>query len=226
MLEVVDIAYRYGKHRPWLFEGFRMEILPGEIVGMSGPSGRGKSTLAKVLAGFLSPHKGSVVVDDKPLPTSGHCPAQLLFQHPELAVNPRWKVGKILCEAQEPGDTLLEDLGIEADWLTRYPHELSGGELQRVCLARALGRETRYLLCDEMTSMLDALNQAHIWRIMLDIARQRNLGLLVISHDKTLLGKLCSRTICNFESRETRERVGILPSPHISLITGGKRTNQ
>jgi peptide/nickel transport system ATP-binding protein len=199
MLEVRALAYRYGENHPWLFEDFTMKILPGEIVGMSGPSGRGKSTLAKVLAGYLPPGKGSVVVDEQPLPASGHCPVQLLFQHPELAVNPRWKVEKILQEAEEPHEALLENLGIEPAWLKRYPHELSGGELQRVCLARALGPGTHYLLCDEMTSMLDALNQAHIWRIVLDIARGRGLGLLVISHDTTLISRLCSRTITCFE---------------------------
>jgi peptide/nickel transport system ATP-binding protein len=165
---------------------------------MPGPSGRGKSTLAKVLAGYLCPIKGSVVVDGCSLPKSGYCPVQLLFQHPEQAVNPRWKVGKILGEAEAPTPVLLKDLGIEAAWLERYPHELSGGELQRVCLARALGENTRYLLCDEMTSMLDALNQAHIWRIVLDVACDRGLGLLVISHDAPLLGRLCSRTLSCF----------------------------
>jgi peptide/nickel transport system ATP-binding protein len=202
MLEAKNLAYRYGKHHPWLFEDFTMKIFPGEIVGMSGPSGRGKSTLAKVLAGYLIPGKGSVFVDERPLPASGHCPVQLLFQHPELAINPRWKVAKILCEAEEPDKNLLEDLGIEPVWLKRYPHELSGGELQRVCLARSLGPGTRYLLCDEMTSMLDALNQAYIWRIILDIARDRGLGLLVISHDTTLIGRLCSRIVTCFEDTE------------------------
>lgn len=202
MLEAGNLGYRYGEHHPWLFQDLTIRIFSGEIVGISGPSGRGKSTLAKVLAGYLPPGKGSVIVDDRPLPVSGHCPVQLLFQHPELAMNPRWKVRKILCEAEEPNGTLLENLGIEPAWLGRYPHELSGGELQRVCLARALGPGTRYLLCDEMTSMLDALNQAHIWRIVLDIARDRGLGLLVISHDTTLISRLCSRTISYFEGTE------------------------
>jgi peptide/nickel transport system ATP-binding protein len=201
MLEAGNLAYRYGRHHPWLFEDFTMGIFPGEIVGMSGPSGRGKSTLAKVLAGYLPPGRGTVTIDGQSLPQSGHCPVQLLFQHPELAVNPRWKIEKILGEAENPSPEFLENLGIEQAWLERYPHELSGGELQRVCLARALGPETRYLLCDEMTSMLDALNQAHIWGIVVDIVKDRGLGLLVISHDTSLIGKLCSRTISFSEGR-------------------------
>jgi ABC-type dipeptide/oligopeptide/nickel transport system ATPase subunit len=199
MLEARTLAYRYGKQHSWLFDDLDLQISPGEIVGMSGPSGRGKSTLAKVLAGYLPPGRGSVMIGGRPLPVSGPCPVQLLFQHPELAVNPRWKISKILREAREPTADLHQNLGIEPTWLNRYPHELSGGELQRVCLARALSSGTRYLLCDEMTSMLDALTQAHIWRIILDIARIRRLGLLVISHDTTLITRLCSRNINYFE---------------------------
>lgn len=199
MLEASSLAYRYGKQHSWLFNELDLRITPGEIVGLSGPSGQGKSTLAKVLAGYLTPGSGRVMVDGHPLPASGHCPVQLLFQHPELAVNPRWKVSKILREAEESSVTLRQDLGIEPAWLNRYPHELSGGELQRVCLARALGSGTRYLLCDEITSMLDALTQVHIWRVVLDIACSRRLGVLVISHNKTLLARLCSRDITCFE---------------------------
>ncbi len=199
MLEASSLAYRYGKQHPWLFNELDLRITPGEIVGVSGPSGRGKSTLAKVLAGYLPPGKGSVMIDGRPLPASGHCPVQLLFQHPELAVNPRWKISKILREAEEPTPVILQTLGIESAWLDRYPHELSGGELQRVCLARALGSSTRYLLCDEITSMLDALTQVHIWRVVLNLARSRRLGVLVISHDKTLIARLCSRNITCLE---------------------------
>ena len=206
MLEAENLAYRYGKHRPWLFEDVSMSIEPGEIVGMTGPSGQGKSTFAKVLAGYLPPARGEVNLGKNSLSTIGHCPVQLLFQHPELAVNPRWKIGKILREAQDLDPALLEDLGIQTTWLQRYPHELSGGELQRVCLARALGPATRYLLCDEMTSMLDALNQAHIWRIVQGIARDRELGLLVISHDEKLIGRLCSRVISLFDYTKHTDR--------------------
>lgn len=200
MLEAIGLSYRYGKGHPWIFNDLSLRIAPGEIVGMSGPSGRGKSTLAKVLAGYLPSVQGDIRVDEKPLPKTGPCPVQLLFQHPELAVNPRWKISRILQEAGEPSRGLLRDLGIEKSWHDRYPHELSGGELQRVCLARALGGHTRYIVCDEITSMLDALNQAHIWKITLRLARSRGLGLLVISHNRTLITKICHREFTYFEA--------------------------
>lgn len=195
MLEGSDLAFRYGQANPWLFTDFSLRLSPGEIVGMPGPSGRGKSTLAKVLAGYLGPARGCVGIDGQPLPETGHCPVQLLFQHPELAVNPRWRIKDILHEAEPPAPALLRDLGVLPAWLDRYPHELSGGELQRVCLVRALAANSRYLLCDEMTAMLDAISQAQVWRIVLEIVRERNLGILVISHDTFLLGRLCDRML-------------------------------
>lgn len=200
MLEAKALAYRHGKLDPWLFYDLDLHIKQGEIVGLSGPSGRGKSTLARVLAGYLAPIAGTVRISGQALPEFGPCPVQLLFQHPELAVNPRWTAAEILREAGEPDADLCRLLQIKPAWLDRYPHELSGGELQRICLARALGPQTRYLLCDEMTSMLDPLTQAHIWKTVLDIAKKRGLGLMVISHDTALLAKLCNRRIDVFEN--------------------------
>lgn len=191
-LEGRGLSFRYGHARPWLFQNLDIQINAGEVVGMPGPSGRGKSTLARILAGYLRPTTGNVLLNGQPLP-SGASPVQLLFQHPELAVNPRWTGRNILEEAGPMDPLLLEQLAVDHSWLARYPHELSGGELQRLCLARALQRGTRCMLCDEMTSMLDALTQAAIWNAVLEIARHRELGLLVISHDVALLSRICTR---------------------------------
>jgi len=199
MLEGKNLAFRYRPDRPWLFQDLDLSVGPGEVVGLPGPSGRGKSTLARVLAGYLQPNQGHVLADGRPLPKQGYCPVQILFQHPELAVNPRWTVRQILGETGEAPPDLMERMAIDPAWLDRYPHELSGGELQRVCLVRALGSGTRYLLCDEMTSMLDALTQAHIWQAALEIVRARDIGLLVVSHDRPLIDRLCHRMAGAFE---------------------------
>ncbi|PID76280.1 MAG: ABC transporter ATP-binding protein [Deltaproteobacteria bacterium] len=194
MLEGTNLSYRHSRTSPLLFSQLNIEIRAGERVGLAGPSGAGKSTLARILAGYLAPQEGSVQLDGKPLPNRGANPVQMLFQHPELAVNPRWKCRDIIGEA----DTMtgvIQQMAVKKEWLARYPHELSGGELQRICLARAFGKTTRFLICDEMTSMLDALTQAMIWQAVLDISERHNLGLLVISHDQILLKKLCHRTI-------------------------------
>lgn len=193
-LEAKDIGFCYG-NGPWLFQGVDVILKPGEIVGITGPSGRGKTTLCRILSGFERAVKGTITFDGKPLQKKGYHPVQLVFQHPEKAVNPRWKMEKILKEGWEPDQELLELLGIEQEWLTRWPNELSGGELQRFCVARALGPETRFLIADEMTTMLDAITQAQIWHAVLEIAKKREMGIVVVSHEAKLIQRLCHRVI-------------------------------
>jgi ABC-type dipeptide/oligopeptide/nickel transport system ATPase subunit len=193
MLEAKNISFRYDRTQPWILQQVNLTIRPGEIVGLAGDSGRGKSTLARVLTGYLRPDDGEVRLDDRQLPHQGFVPAQLLFQHPEQVVNPRWKAGKILTEGHQPSPQLLEMLSIDDAWLDRFPHELSGGELQRLAVARALDPRTRYIIADEMTSMLDANTQAQIWQAMLAYVRRHRIGVLVISHDQALLDRLTGR---------------------------------
>ena len=118
---------------------------------------------------------------------------QLLWQNPELAVDPLLPLGRTLEEGGPVEERILEGLYIQPEWKRRYPSELSGGELQRFCIARALGPTTRFLLCDESTAMLDLITQAQIWDFLLEEAQRRNLGLLVVSHSDTLLHRLCTR---------------------------------
>ena len=118
---------------------------------------------------------------------------QLIGQHPETAIDPLLRLGDTLYEAGPVEEEVLEALHIAPAWLDRYPTELSGGELQRFCIARALRPETRFLLCDEITAMLDLVTQAQIWEFLLDVASRRDLGLLIVSHQSLLLEKLCTR---------------------------------
>ena len=118
---------------------------------------------------------------------------QLIGQHPETAVDPLVRLGETLYEAGPVEEEVLDALHIAPAWLDRYPTELSGGELQRFCIARALRPETRFLLCDEITAMLDLVTQAQIWEFLLDVASRRDLGLLIVSHQSLLLEKLCTR---------------------------------
>jgi ABC-type dipeptide/oligopeptide/nickel transport system ATPase subunit len=195
VLRADGVAFRYRADGPWVLDGIDLAIGPGEVVGLSAPSGRGKTTLARILAGYLGPDRGTVTVDAQPLPKTGVCPVQLVFQHPELAVNPRWRIERILTEAGLPERRLLQDLGVEESWFGRWPHELSGGELQRVAVARALAAESRYLIADEMTTMLDAITQAQLWDVMLREARGRAMGLLAISHSEPLLVRISDRLV-------------------------------
>lgn len=191
MLQGKDLWFRYGADLPWVVQAQTLTVAPGEVIGLMAPSGYGKTTLGKLLAGYLQPTQGQVYLDERPLPTRGYCPVQLVFQHPELAVNPRWRIDRILREGHPPALHYLDALGIHSGWMTRYPHELSGGELQRVAIARTLNRHTRYLIADEMTAMLDANTQALIWQVILDFAQQFQVGIIAISHDRPLLQRLC-----------------------------------
>ena len=193
-LEAKNIGFRYGIG-PWLFRDVNVTVEPGEIVGLTGPSGRGKTTFCRILAGFEKPMEGTITLDGLPVSSKGFHPVQLVFQHPEKAVNPRWKMDKVLNEGGKPDPELLALLGIEQEWLTRWPNELSGGELQRFCVARALGPATRFLIADEMTTMLDAITQAQIWQAVLEIAEQREMGIIVVSHEEKLVKRLCHRVI-------------------------------
>ena len=138
MLEARGITYAYPGARTPLYRDFDLAVGPDERVALSAPSGFGKTTLCRMLAGYDRPQKGEILVDGAPLPKRGTCPVQLILQHPETAVDPRMRMSQTLAEAGEVPQRLLDDLGIQKRWLARFPHELSGGELQRFCIARAL----------------------------------------------------------------------------------------
>lgn len=194
VLEVKNVSFRYG-NGPWILKDVSMAVEQGERVVILGPSGYGKSTLAKIIAGYLEPLSGKVLWNNHDLPQNCFCPIQLIYQHPEKALNPRWKMKKSLFEAGEPSEEVLRQIGIQEKWYDRWPNELSGGELQRFCVARVLKPETRLLIADEMTTMLDALNQAHIWNFILEYAEKHGMSIIAITHNKFLAEKLATRII-------------------------------
>ena len=173
-LEAQDVYFRYNKKQPWVLEGRSLKLERGERLALFAPSGRGKSTLAMLLAGYLAPTQGQILLDGEPLPSKGVCPVQLIYQHPEKAINPRWRLGRVLEESGSLQEDMLEAFGIERPWLQRFPRELSGGELQRFCVARALLSGAQYLICDEISTMLDVITQAQIWNVVLAEAERRN----------------------------------------------------
>lgn len=195
MLVLDKVRFRYGPRLPWVVDGACLQVHPGEVVGLTGPSGVGKSTLGRLAAGLLIPHAGRIEVDGESVwPTVGKKhPVQLVVQHPALAMDPRWTVREILAEA-DPRTLVDPDL-VAAHWLDRYPHEISGGELQRVNLARALLARPRYLIADEITASLDALTQARVWHLLLERVRSEHIGVLVISHDRSLLDAVANRVL-------------------------------
>ena len=194
-LRAENISFRYNNKSPWILKNVDLTIETGERVALTGPSGYGKSTLSKILAGYIKPTEGQVLLDGKPLPDRGYSPVQMIYQHPEQAVNPRWKMERTLKECWEPDEQLLRAMGIESEWLKRWSSELSGGELQRFCIARVLGPQTQFLVCDEITTMLDVITQAQIWELLLERAHERDLGMAVVTHNMALAEKVCSRIV-------------------------------
>ncbi|WP_294395059.1 ATP-binding cassette domain-containing protein [uncultured Clostridium sp.] len=194
-VEVKNISFRYNSSLPWILKDVSLKVKSGERVGLVGPSGYGKSTLAKIIAGYINPDSGRVLCDGNEIGNGGFCPIQLIYQHPEKAVNPRLKMDRILYEGWKVDDKLLKELGIEKSWFKRWPGELSGGELQRFCIARALGPKTKFLVCDEISTMLDVITQAQIWNSLIRICEKNNIGMIAVTHNMSLAKRVCHRIV-------------------------------
>lgn len=194
-LEANNIWFRYDRNQSWILRDFSVRFEKGERVAVFAPSGYGKTTLAKLLAGYAEPVRGEVLLDGKPLPMKGVCPVQLICQHPEKAINPRWRLRKVLEESGKLDSEILHAFGIEDAWLDRFPRELSGGELQRFCVARALMSGADYLICDEISTMLDVITQAQIWNVVLEEAQRRNMGIIAVTHNAHLARRIADRVV-------------------------------
>ncbi len=189
-----NLGFYYRKN-DWLFRHLNIEISHKEILGISGYSGSGKTSLSRILSNYMFPLEGTVEVDGRPFRKNEVQPVQLIFQHPEKAINPKWRINEALVEGYQPDKEILERFGIKKEWFTRFPIELSGGELQRICIIRALHPNTKYIIADEMTTMLDAVTQKVIWKELIDVCEEREIGLAIISHEAALLSRLCHKVV-------------------------------
>ena len=190
-----NISFKYSSGSRQILKDVDITIDNKKILGLFGDSGSGKSSLCKILAGHIKRYEGEVKLDGNEIPKSGFNPVQLIYQHPEKVMNPKWKMHEVLEESWDVPDSLLEDFGIQKSWLNRWPAELSGGELQRFSVLRSLNPKTKFLIADEMTTMLDAITQVQIFESVLKIVKERNMGLLVVSHDRDLMDIICDEVI-------------------------------
>ena len=195
-LEAKNLSFSYDVKGRQILRQFSLSADSSERVGIIAPSGFGKTTLCKILSGYEAPQSGEVLLDGKPLSEYGaYCPVQMIWQHPEQALNPRWRMRQVLSEGGQVDEESRGRLGIREEWLDRFPSELSGGELQRFCIVRALAANPRYLLADEITAMFDAVTQSQIWQALLHEAKERELGMVIVSHSESLLKRICTRRI-------------------------------
>ncbi|MFT3863797.1 MAG: ABC transporter ATP-binding protein [Solirubrobacterales bacterium] len=200
LLEVKDVEVRYDQRETAAVSRSSVQIAPREALGIVGESGSGKSTLAKVLAGVLEPTSGSVMVKGRPWrEVKRRDPirrtVQMIFQDPYGALNPwltaRETVAEVFHfwerlpgrEAAARAESLLGEMGLNKSTMGRRPGELSGGQCQRVGIARALACDPDVLIADEPTSALDVSVQAQILNTLVDLRESRDLALVLISHD-------------------------------------------
>ena len=190
-----NISFKYPSAKKYILKDIDIYLDNTKITGLVGDSGSGKSTLCKILSGYVQKYDGRVTLNGEELPKKEFCPVQLIYQHPEKVMNPKWKMADVLGESWDVPDDLLEDFGIQKSWFTRFPQELSGGELQRFSVLRALNPKTKFLIADEMTTMLDAITQVQILDSVLRIVKDRNMGFLLVSHDMDLVNTICDDVI-------------------------------
>jgi peptide/nickel transport system ATP-binding protein len=192
-----------------VLSGVDLTLKPGEIIGITGNSGAGKTTLGLILAGILQPDNGKVHLAGTDLWASDTAirkrisrKLQMVFQHPESTFDPRWTMQQSLSEpfrlsGIRPDFSLLTDrlaeVELDSTVLIRRPHQLSGGELQRIAIARILALNPAVVVLDEPTAMLDVLTQARIMNLLERIRQRTGVSYVLISHDGALVHKFCPR---------------------------------
>lgn len=225
-----------GRPTAWVraVDGVSFDIHPGEALGLVGESGCGKSSLARTLVGLHTPTSGSIRFDGTELnglSRAGWKPLrkrmQMIFQDPYASLDPRQTVASILAEPLaihrigRPRERrlralqLLEAVGLNPAHLQRYPHEFSGGQCQRISIARALALEPELLICDEPVSALDVSIQAQIINLLRDLQERFDLAYLFIAHDLAVVRHLCSRVAVMYLGRivETAARDELFGDP-------------
>ncbi|MFD3916438.1 ABC transporter ATP-binding protein [Streptomyces sp. NPDC058603] len=211
MLELRSITAGYERRAP-VVRNASLTLAPGASLGLLGPSGCGKSTLARVAALLHRPDAGTVTVDGQRVadwrhraPRAQRTAIGVVFQQPRLSADPRLRLSELIAEplratgrrtdlAARVGE-LARTVGLTAELLGRRPHEVSDGQLQRACLARALVLRPRWLVCDEMTAMLDASTTAALVAVVEEYRHEHGAGLLAVGHDRVLLERWCDRTV-------------------------------
>ena len=183
-----------------------IRIGPGETVGLWGQSGSGKSTLARMICGLETPTEGELRFDGqavrRPFSKELWRKVQTIFQHPEVSFNPRLTLETSLLEpyvchhipvTRESLLASMSPYGLYAEHLKRYPSELSGGELQRAAIVRALTLKPEFMVLDEPTSMLDSISRAQMMRLFARIQRDSGTSFLLISHSRAVVSAFCHR---------------------------------
>lgn len=224
MLELKDIVVSFkkevqkkifGTERKTVLHGVSLSVERGESLGILGESGSGKSTTGRVLAGLLKPDSGVVTIEGRDVYAGRkgreHLQNRLsvVFQDYATSANPRFTIRQVIAEGIAVGERktgekadhaaeaarLLELVGLDESYAKRFPHELSGGQLQRVCIARAIACRSELILFDEAVSSLDAHTQVQIMDLLLELKERLGLTYIFITHDLTSITYFCTRVV-------------------------------
>ncbi len=210
MLEVKDLVKAFSGKT--VIDGVDISVERGETLGLVGESGCGKTTLSRIVARLLPPDSGTILFKGENIlqMSAARLKAfrrglQIIFQDPYASMNPKMKVGQAMKEpfvihgitgkkeVNERISKLLDDVSIPQDYLDRYPHEISGGECQRICIARSLCLFPEFIILDEPVSSLDFSIQDQIINMLMAIKARQKLTYLFITHDLELAKKICDR---------------------------------
>jgi len=195
-----------------------MDIYRGEVLSLVGESGSGKTTLGRTVSRLYPKTAGDILVGGKPAESYSikefTKKIQMIFQDPQASLNPRMTVGDIVAEGidihklasskkerMEKVYSLLEIVGLNREHASRFPHEFSGGQRQRIGIARALGVDPEILVCDEPISALDVSIQAQVVNLLKDLQKQRNLTLLFIAHDLSMVKYISDRVAVMYRGK-------------------------
>jgi len=236
VLEIEDVSASYsGKETDKVLENINLKIRRGRTVALVGESGSGKSTLARVITGLLPPLKGKIIFEGKELPPALKFRTremlrqiQMIYQMPDTALNPRHKIRKVLgrpldfyfgLKGQERENRvleLLELIELKKKYIDRFPNELSGGEKQRICIARALAAKPDLIICDEPTSALDQLVAEEILKLLQDLQNELRVSYLFITHDLATVRAISDEIIVMLQGRIVEQGVkqDVLSPPH------------
>ena len=192
-LKAENLSFSYENGGRHVLTRISLKIEPGERVGLVAPSGYGKTTLCRLLAGYERAEAGTVEIDSIPIENIRGCmPVQLIWQHPEQALNPRWRMRQVLSEGGQVDEESRGRLGIREEWLDRFPSELSGGELRRLAIARALLHDAPLMLLDEPTASLDNKTKVLVKDILQQLKEEKT-SMLGIFHDLEFMEGVCDK---------------------------------
>ena len=235
VLEVSGVSARYPRADEHVLKDISVSVQKGKTVAVVGESGSGKSTLARVITGLLPPLQGEVrfcgAALSPALANRGReqlRSIQMIYQMPDVALNPRQKIAEIIgrplefylglkgAEKQTAVNRLLEQIELPTDYAARYPAQLSGGEKQRICIARALAAEPDLIICDEVTSALDQLVAEGILELLQNLQNQLGVSYLFITHDLATVKAIADSIVVMHQGRvvEQGPKEEILSPPH------------